>query len=138
MRVINQSGYPLKYSTDGSIGLDLHAVLEQGFTLAPQTRAMISTGISLELPEGHGALVQPRSGMTGLHGIVAATGVIDQDWRGIIKVALFNLGRVSYWISPGDRIAQLVVFPVSRVAIEDATELSETARGANGFGSSGR
>lgn len=141
MRVKNESGFPLEYATDGAIGLDLRAVLGEGNYryIQPGQRFKFDTGISIELPDGWGALVQPRSGMGLHHGVVAITGVIDQDFRGFIAVVLVNLGTDAYKVSPGDRIAQLVLIQVPpRPHIVVVDDLGITDRGASGFGSTGR
>jgi dUTP pyrophosphatase len=122
----------------GDAGLDLHA-LEQT-TLAPGQRAAIPTGIAVEIPAGHAGLVLPRSGLALRHGIalVNAPGLIDSGYRGELRVLLLNTDRrAPFQIAPGDRIAQLVVIRAEIVSILEAQELSVSARGAGGFGSSG-
>ena len=119
-------------------GLDLHALEET--TLAPGERAAIPTGIAVEIPAGHAGLVLPRSGLALRHGIalVNAPGLIDSGYRGELRVLLLNTDRrVAFQIAPGDRIAQLVVVRAETVAVFEAEELSVSARGAGGFGSSG-
>lgn len=139
LSVKNESGYPLEYATDGSIGLDLRACMSSPDRLIePGRRFKFDTGISIQLPEGYGAFVQPRSGL-GLHqGIVAQTGTIDRDYRGVIGVTLMNLSRDSYKVMRGDRIAQLVIVRVARAVVLEVSELGITDRGAGGFGSTGR
>jgi len=122
----------------GDAGLDLHAL--DGATLAPGERAAIATGIAVEIPAGHAGLVLPRSGLALRHGIalVNAPGLIDSGYRGELRVLLLNTDRAAaFGIAAGDRIAQLVVVPVQTVSIVEAEELSVSARGAGGFGSSG-
>lgn len=138
MKVINRSGRSLTYATEGSVGLDLHACLDVEQVIEPHKRAKFDTGISVELPYGTGAVVMPRSGLSTHHGVVASIGVIDHDYRGPLAVILYNLSSAPYVVRPGDRIAQLVVFPAMRVSIEEVETLTATARGASGFGSSGR
>jgi dUTP pyrophosphatase len=138
MRIVNRSGRSLTYATEGSVGLDLHACIDAAQSLNPGWPCRFSTGISVELPYGTGAMVLPRSGLSMNHGVIASTGVIDFDYRGEIAVMLYNLGSHSYTVKPGDRIAQLVLFPAMRVCVEEVEALTETARGAKGFGSSGR
>ncbi len=122
----------------GDAGLDLHALRET--TLAPGERAAIPTGIAVEIPAGHAGLVLPRSGLALRHGIalVNAPGLIDSGYRGELRVLLLNTDRrAPFQIAPGDRIAQLVVIRAEIVSILEAQELSVSARGAGGFGSSG-
>ncbi|GAB5542427.1 MAG: dUTP diphosphatase [Sandaracinaceae bacterium] len=128
-----------RYATEGAAGLDLAAAIDAPIELAPGARAAVSTGIAIALPAGHEGQVRPRSGLSSRHGVtvVNAPGTIDEDYRGEVKVLLVNLGDAPHTISSGDRIAQLVVAPVTRVTLEEAESLDETARGAGGFGSTG-
>jgi dUTP diphosphatase len=122
----------------GDAGLDLHALEET--KLAPGERAAIPTGIAVEIPAGHAGLVLPRSGLALRHGIalVNAPGLIDSGYRGELRVLLLNTDRrVPFQIAPGDRIAQLVVVGAEMMSVVEAEELSVSARGAGGFGSSG-
>ncbi len=135
------AGLPLpSYATPGSAGVDLTAALEAPLVLSPGARAAVPTGIALALPEGYEAQVRPRSGLALNHGIAVlnSPGTIDSDYRGEVRVILANLGDAPVTIARGERIAQLVVAPVSRVAFERVAELPETRRGAGGFGSTGR
>jgi dUTP pyrophosphatase len=119
-------------------GLDLHALDDA--TLPPGARAEIHTGIAVEIPAGHAGLVLPRSGLAARHGIalVNAPGLIDSGYRGEVRVLLLNTDRESaYQVSPGDRIAQLLIVAVARAAVSEVMELAESARGVAGFGSSG-
>lgn len=138
--VKNDSGYPLEYATDGAIGLDLRACLGEGNAryIQPGQRFKFDTGIAVELPEGCGAFVQPRSGLGLHHGVVALTGVIDRDYRGRIAVVLVNHGTEPYKVNPGDRIAQLVLVFAPQVTVMEVGELSPTKRDTSGFGSTGR
>ena len=123
----------------GDAGLDLHAVDEA--TLAPGERAAISTGIAVEIPDGHAGLVLPRSGLAARHGIalVNAPGLIDEGYRGEVQVLLLNTDRhATFAIEPGDRIAQLVLVRVETPDVVEADELASSARATGGFGSSGR
>jgi dUTP pyrophosphatase len=123
----------------GDAGLDLYAV--EAAVLAPGERASIPTGIAVEIPPGHAGLVLPRSGLAARHGIsvVNAPGLIDSGYRGELQVLLLNNDpRVSFEVHAGDRIAQLVVIAVDVAEPVEVTQLSETRRGAGGFGSSGR
>jgi dUTP pyrophosphatase len=123
----------------GDAGLDLYAV--EARTLAPGQRAMVPTGIAIALPEGHAGLVVPRSGLAARNGIaiVNAPGLIDEGYRGEVKVLLLNTDPTEpFAIDAGDRIAQLVVVRVDQVEVHEADDLEATGRGAGGFGSSGR
>lgn len=121
-------------------GLDLAACLKEPLTLKPLARAAVPTGISVEIPQGFEGQVRPRSGRAIDEGLtlVNAPGTIDADYRGEIKVLLINLGERPVVISPGERIAQLVIAPVVRVKVVEVEELAASARGAGGFGHSGR
>jgi dUTP pyrophosphatase len=124
---------------EGDAGYDLHAL--QAAELAPGERAMVSTGVAVEIPAGHAGLVLPRSGNAARHGIaiVNAPGLIDSGYRGEVRVLLLNTDRrEAFRIEPGDRIAQLVLVRVETPPVEEVAELGDSARGAGGFGSSGR
>jgi dUTP pyrophosphatase len=134
-------GLPLPaYATPGSAGVDLAAALEAPLVLAPGARAAVPTGIALALPEGYEGQIRPRSGLALRHGIAVlnSPGTIDADYRGELRVILANLGDAPVTITRGERIAQLVVAPVSRVAFAPVATLPESRRGAGGFGSTGR
>ncbi len=138
---VGQRGPPLelpRYETDGSAGLDLRA--DEAFSLAPGERRLVPTGLAMELPPGHEGQVRPRSGLAVKHGIalVNAPGTIDSDYRGEVKVLLVNLGQAPVAFARGDRIAQLVVAPVTRARVELADDLAGSGRGSGGFGSTGR
>ena len=140
-RLAHGADLPLPaYETEGSAGMDLRAAIDAPVTLAPMERTAVPTGLSIALPQGYEAQVRARSGLAFRSGIacVNAPGTVDSDYRGEIKVILVNLGQEPVTFERGDRIAQLVVAPVSRVAWEEAETLDETARGAGGFGSTGR
>ena len=128
------------YATPGSAGVDLAAALEAPLVLSPGARAAVPTGIALALPAGYEAQVRPRSGLALRSGIAVlnSPGTIDADYRGEIRVILANLGGEPVTIARGERIAQLVVAPVSRVAFTAVEALPESIRGAGGFGSTGR
>jgi dUTP pyrophosphatase len=134
--------FPLpQYATEGSAGLDLRACLDAPLALAPGQVELISTGLSIHLEDpGFAAVVLPRSGLGHRHGIVLGNlvGLIDSDYQGPLMVSCWNRGTVSYQVQPGERIAQLVVLPVARVALEIVEDFSASARGAGGFGHSGR
>jgi dUTP pyrophosphatase len=128
------------YATPGAAGLDLPAAVLRARRLAPGERALVPTGFRIALPRGYEAQVRPRSGLALEHGILLpnAPGTIDSDYRGEVQVILWNGGRRSFVIRRGDRIAQLVVAPVARVAWRESARLGATRRGAGGFGHSGR
>ena len=130
---------PPSYQSDGAAGLDLHAALQASRTLEPGERMLVPTGYAVALPEGHEGQVRPRSGLALHHGVtvVNTPGTVDEDYRGEIGVVLINHGAEPFEIEPGMRIAQLVVTPVARVAVEVVDELDETDRGAGGYGSTG-
>lgn len=129
------------YATEGAAGLDLcAAILEDApVTLPPGGRALITTGLRIALPPGYEAQIRPRSGLAIKHGIglVNSPGTIDSDYRGIVQVILINWGDTPFTIRRGDRIAQMVVAPVTRVSLLERTDLSPTDRGEGGFGSTG-
>ena len=140
--VINHSGHPLpEYQTPHAAGLDLRAHLPAGsVTLAPLERQLIPTGLSLEIPVGYEGQVRPRSGLAMKHGIglVNSPGTIDADYRGEIKVLLVNLSNEAFVVNDGERIAQLIVAKHETIAWQPTDALSETQRGAGGYGSTGR
>ncbi|MBA9077700.1 dUTP diphosphatase [Rufibacter quisquiliarum] len=141
VKVINLGKHPLPaYQTEHSAGLDLRANLEAPVTLKPLQRALIPTGLCIELPEGHEAQIRPRSGLAFKHGIsiVNTPGTIDADYRGEIKVLLVNLSDADFVVEDGERIAQMVVARYERVGWQPVEELSETERGAGGYGSTGK
>ncbi|WP_400193355.1 dUTP diphosphatase [Hymenobacter sp. B81] len=140
INIINRSGHPLPaYQTDHAAGMDVHAHLAEPVTLAPLQRALIPTGLFLEIPEGYEAQVRPRSGLAYRHGIgiVNSPGTIDADYRGELKVLLVNLSDAPFVVQDGERVAQLVVARHERVRWQAAEALSETTRGAGGYGSTG-
>src|SRR6516225_4134745 len=141
VKIINQSANPLpEYATEGSSGMDIRASLDGPLTLQPLERKLIPTGLFIELPEGYEAQIRPRSGMAIKQGITCLNtpGTIDSDYRGEVKVILINLSQEPQTLHPGDRIAQMVVSPVTRVSWESVTVISETARAAGGFGHTGK
>jgi len=134
------AGLPLpRYATEGSAGADLAAAVAADVTLAPGERAAFPTGIAIALPEGYEAQVRPRSGLALNHGITVlnSPGTIDADYRGEIQIILANLGGAPVTIARGQRIAQLVVAPVARIAWQETARLPESGRGAGGHGSTG-
>jgi len=127
------------YATEGAAGMDLYAANEEPITLAPLERKLVPLGFTMELPTGYEAQIRPRSGMAIKRGITLSNcvGTVDEDYRGEVCVGLVNLSREEYTIQAGDRIAQMVVAPVTKAVIVEADELAETVRGEGGFGSTG-
>ena len=131
--------FPLpEYATPASAGVDLRA--SEGCVIPPGGRALVPTGLRIALPEDYEAQIRPRSGLALRHGVTLpnSPGTIDADYRGEIGVILMNLGQEPFVVEPGDRIAQMVVAPVARVAWSEAEALDATERGEGGFGSTGR
>jgi dUTP pyrophosphatase len=143
LRLPHAEGLPLpSYESAGAAGLDLRAAVpaHEPIVIAPGRRALVPTGLSLQLPEGFEAQVRPRSGLAFRHGVTVlnAPGTVDADYRGEIKVLLVNLGDEAFVVERGARIAQLVVAAVARVEVVEAKALGSSARGEGGFGSTGR
>ena len=140
IKVVNKGHQPLpQYATTQSAGMDLRANLEAPVTLKPLERRLIPTGLYIALPEGYEAQVRPRSGLALKHGITVLNtpGTIDAGYRGEVGVILINAGENDFTIARGDRIAQMVIQQLTDVQLISAETLSETARGAGGFGSTG-
>jgi len=140
VRILVEEGAAVpEYKSQGAAGADLRAFIPAPLELAPGARTAVPTGLRLELPEGYEAQVRPRSGLALEKGVTClnSPGTIDADYRGEVKVILANLGREPVVVSPGDRIAQLVVAPVSRARFVPAEGLGGTERGSGGFGSTG-
>jgi dUTP pyrophosphatase len=127
-------------ATEGSAGLDLRAAVEEPVALAPGTHALVPTGLKLALPTGTEGQVRPRSGLAARHGVTVlnSPGTVDADYRGEVQVILINHGLETFTVERGERIAQLVVARVERIELVPETELGATARGAGGFGHTGR
>lgn len=141
VRIVNHSPYQLpQYATPHSAGVDLYAHLSEPLKLDSLDRALIPTGIHLELPNGYEAQIRPRSGLAIRQGIslVNAPGTIDADYRGEIQVIVINLGKETVVIEPGTRIAQMVIASYTQVSWEEVEELSNTLRGEGGFGHTGK
>lgn len=128
------------YQTPGSAGLDLCAALPEAVQIAPGERRLIPTGLIFEIPAGHEGQVRPRSGLALKHGIsiVNSPGTIDSDFRGEVGIVLINHGSAPYVVEPLSRVAQIVIARVEQVEIEEADSLTETTRGAGGYGSTGQ
>ena len=141
VKIVNESGNPLPaYATEGSAGMDLCAHIHESVVLEPLERKLIPTGLFIELPTGYEAQVRPRSGLALKQGITClnSPGTIDADYRGEIGVILINLSNEMQVIKTGDRIAQMVIAPVTQISWEPATALTPTNRGVGGFGSTGK
>lgn len=128
-----------RYMSDGAAGLDLSAAIDEPVVLAPGQRQAVGTGLAMAIPPGYEGQVRPRSGLAFKSGVTVlnAPGTIDSDYRGELKVLLINHGDEPVRIEAGQRIAQLVIAPVTQVIITEAAELSSSNRGAGGFGSTG-
>ncbi len=128
------------YQTPGAAGADICACLDERVTIGPGERRLVPTGISVEIPEGFEIQVRPRSGLALKHGITVlnSPGTIDSDYRGEIGIVLYNSGESEFVVETGDRIAQIVCAPVARAAFAASDSLSDTSRGAGGYGSTGK
>ncbi|MDR3342183.1 MAG: dUTP diphosphatase [Treponema sp.] len=131
--------YLPRYETPGAAGMDLRAFLAEPVVIPPLGRMRIPTGLILEIPEGYEGQVRPRSGLAARHGVTVlnSPGTIDADYRGAVAIILINLGAEAFTVHDGDRIAQVVIAPVCRAGVTEIESLSETIRGAGGFGSTG-
>jgi dUTP pyrophosphatase len=139
MRVREDAQLP-KYMSEGAAGMDLAASLDADVTIAPGKRALVGSGVAIALPRGYEAQVRPRSGLAYKHGVTVlnAPGTVDEDYRGEIKVLLINHSDEPFVVKNGERIAQLVIASVERVAFDVQLSLDETVRGAGGYGHTGR
>ena len=140
VKIVNKSQWPdPAYATVASAGMDLRADIAEPVVLKPLERRLVPTGIFIELPAGYEAQVRPRSGLATKHGVtvINSPGTVDADYRGELKVSLVNLSSEPFEIVPGERIAQMVVAAHETVAWENVEALSETERGAGGWGSTG-
>jgi len=141
IKIINNSTHPLPaYETAHAAGMDLRAFTPEQITIKPLQRLLIPTGLHIELPIGYEAQIRPRSGLAFKHGIgiVNSPGTIDADYRGEIKVLLVNLSDIDFVINDGDRIAQMVIAKHETISWESVEELNDTARGAGGYGHTGK
>ena len=141
VKIVNHSKHALpEYQTPLSAGLDIRANLDESVTLRPLERAMIPTGLFVELPEGCEMQIRPRSGLAAKHGITVlnSPGTIDADYRGEIKVILVNFSNEPFTIESGERIAQMIVARYEQIEWQPVEELGATERGAGGFGSTGK
>ncbi len=141
VRLPHAHGLPLPaYQSEDAAGLDLVAAVEEPLILQPLGRALVPTGLAMALPSGYEAQVRPRSGLAAKHGVTVlnSPGTVDADYRGEVKVILVNLSDTPFTVNRGERIAQMVIAPVSRVRLVETEALDMTNRGAGGFGSTGR
>lgn len=141
VKVINKSKHELpKYETPLSAGMDLRANIDEPITLKPLQRAIVQTGLFIDLPKGFEAQIRPRSGLAAKFGVTVLNtpGTIDADYRGEIKIILVNLSDIDFVINDGERIAQMVVSKHERVKWRQVDELSDTERGTGGFGHTGK
>lgn len=140
VKIINKSAHNLpNYETEASAGMDLRANIPEAITLKPLERAIVKTGLFIELPVGYEAQVRPRSGLAAKKGITVlnSPGTVDADYRGEIGVILVNLSNEEYTIDNGERIAQMVIAKHEHITWQEVDVLEETTRGAGGFGSTG-
>lgn len=139
IKIKSESGYLPAYETEGSAGMDLKASLKEPIILQPGERALVPTGLYIQLPLGFEAQIRARSGLAIKRGIglVNGVGTIDSDYRGQIKVALINMGKDPFTVQDGDRIAQMVIARYERVTWKLSAELEDTRRGSGGFGHTG-
>lgn len=139
IKVVTKSGVLPQYETEGSAGMDIRAYLEEDMVIEPGKRALVPTGLFTEIPAGYEIQIRARSGLAVKFGIglVNGIGTIDSDYRGEIKVPLINWGEEAFRISNGDRIAQMVVCRYEKAELKQAESLSDTERGAGGFGHTG-
>ncbi len=141
VKIVNQSKHPLpEYATVHSAGMDLRANIDNPIVLKPLQRALVPTGLYIQLPEGYEAQIRPRSGLAIKHGIsvVNSPGTIDADYRGEICAILINLSDEEFTINDGDRICQMIITEHSRIEWQEVGKLDETDRGAGGFGHTGK
>ena len=129
-----------KYKTEGSSGMDLMALIENPIKIKPQNSALISTGLSIAIPEDTEIQIRPRSGLAAKSSIsvLNTPGTIDSDYRGELKIILFNHGKEEFTVNNNDRIAQMILMPVIKAEFEEVEELPKTVRGSGGFGSTGK
>lgn len=140
IQILEHNTFLPEYQTVGAAGMDLCAAISEPILLGPLERKLIPTGLKIEIESGYEAQIRPRSGLSIKHGIslINCIGTIDEDYRGEVCVPVVNLSNEDYTIQPDERIAQMVVAKVEKAQIEVVTELSDTARGVGGFGSTGK
>ncbi|MCM1029195.1 MAG: dUTP diphosphatase [Alloprevotella sp.] len=140
VKIINHSGFPLPaYETPSAAGMDIHAAIKEPMTLNPMQRALVPTGLRLQLPQGYECQIRPRSGLALRSGIsiVNTPGTVDADYRGEIGVIVINLSDTPFVINPGERIAQMVITTYTHVHWESVDRIDETERGDGAFGHTG-
>lgn len=139
IKKLNENAVIPTYGSEYSAGADLYACIDEAVTIKPQTTYLVKTGLSLEIPEGYAGLIYARSGLASKKGLAPANkvGVVDADYRGEVMVALHNHSELDATIEPGERIAQLVIAPFLKAEFSEVDALSDTVRGAGGFGSTG-
>ncbi len=140
VKVINKSKHELpSYQSDSAAGMDIRANIEEDIILKPLERSLVPTGLFIELPQGYEAQIRPRSGLAYKHGLTVlnSPGTVDADYRGEIKVLLVNLSNDSFVVKDGERVAQMVIAKHEQITWENTDILSETLRGAGGYGSTG-
>ena len=137
---LNQKAKLPSYKTSGSSGMDLMACVAEPLTIKPNESMLIPTGISIAIPEDTEVQIRPRSGLAAKSSIsvLNTPGTIDSDYRGELKIILFNHGKNEFTVNDEDRVAQMVLLPILKVEIEETNELPETVRGSGGFGSTGK
>ena len=140
VKKLNSKAQLPKYKTSGSSGMDLMALIENPIKIKPQESALIATGIAIDIPEGTEVQIRPRSGLAAKSSIsvLNTPGTIDSDYRGEIKIILFNHGKKEFTINNNDRVAQMVLMPILKAEFEEVEDLPETLRGSEGFGSTGK
>ena len=140
VKKLNPKAQLPKYKTEGSSGMDLMALIENPITIKPQNSALIPTGLSIAIPEDTEVQIRPRSGLATKSSIsvLNTPGTIDSDYRGEIKIILFNHGKEEFTVNNNDRIAQMILMPVLKAEFEEVEELPKTIRGSEGFGSTGK
>jgi len=128
------------YKTSGSSGMDLVAFIKNNITIGPSKKAIIPTGIAVSIPKNYEIQIRPRSGLAAKNSVsvLNTPGTIDSDYRGEIKIILINLGKKTFIIKPGDRVAQMVLCPIKKIEFEEVKKLPKTIRGKGGFGSTGK
>ena len=140
IKKLNQKAIIPTYETSGSSGLDLTALIESEITIQPKKSALISTGLSIAIPDDTEVQIRPRSGLAAKSNITVLNtpGTIDSDYRGELKIILFNHGDKEFVVNNGDRIAQMVLMPILKIEFEEVDNLPKTIRGSGGFGSTGK
>ena len=140
IKKLNQKAIIPSYKTSGSSGLDLTALIEREIIIPPKKSALISTGLSIAIPDDTEVQIRPRSGLAAKSNITVLNtpGTIDSDYRGELKIILFNHGDKEFVVNNGDRIAQMVLMPILKIEFEEVDNLPKTIRGSEGFGSTGK